>query len=124
MHNFYIFHTKTRFLKDINPNFCFFSLLCFLTKVPSRKPKLGSIPSTVAAPPSPLSRSRCPSSTKLATPCKACGRPDMPERFHSHPVTTSSPCLKPIITNREQSGKLLLFLSLQYSSIFVTTIYL
>lgn len=26
-------------------------------------------------------------STKLPEPCKTCGRPDLPERFHSHPVT-------------------------------------
>lgn len=26
-------------------------------------------------------------STKLPEPCKTCGRPDQPERFHSHPAT-------------------------------------
>jgi hypothetical protein len=26
-------------------------------------------------------------STKLPEPCRTCGRPDQPERFHSHPVT-------------------------------------
>ncbi|XP_060516992.1 zinc finger protein 474-like [Cylas formicarius] len=27
------------------------------------------------------------SSTKLPEPCRSCGRPDQPERFHSHPAT-------------------------------------
>lgn len=30
-------------------------------------------------------------STKLPEPCKTCGRPDQPERFHSHPATPLKP---------------------------------
>lgn len=30
-------------------------------------------------------RGKCGKSTKLPEPCRTCGRPDAPERFHSHP---------------------------------------
>lgn len=33
-------------------------------------------------------------STKLPEPCKTCGRPDQPERFHSHPATPLKPLKK------------------------------
>ncbi|KAF2884241.1 hypothetical protein ILUMI_21933 [Ignelater luminosus] len=33
-------------------------------------------------------------STKLPQPCKTCGRPDQPERFHSHPATPPKPLKK------------------------------
>lgn len=33
-------------------------------------------------------------STKLPQPCKTCGRPDQPERFHSHPATPPKPFKK------------------------------
>lgn len=50
-------------------------------KVPSRKPNLMTI-QTRRMPSPDLVKS-----TKLPSPCKTCGRPDLPERFHSHPAT-------------------------------------
>lgn len=50
-------------------------------KVPSRKPNLATI-QTRRMPSPDLVKS-----TKLPSPCKTCGRPDLPERFHSHPAT-------------------------------------
>lgn len=60
----------------INPNFFFCTW-----KVPSRKPNLTTI-QTRRMPSPDLVKS-----TKLPSPCKTCGRPDLPERFHSHPAT-------------------------------------
>ncbi|XP_044265542.1 uncharacterized protein LOC123011902 [Tribolium madens] len=34
-----------------------------------------------------VNKSNLSKSTKLPEPCKTCGRPDQPERFHSHPAT-------------------------------------
>ncbi|XP_066262351.1 zinc finger protein 474-like isoform X1 [Euwallacea similis] len=52
-------------------------------KVPSRKPNLTTIRMVKRMPSPDLGKS----STKLPSPCKTCGRPDLPERFHSHPAT-------------------------------------
>ncbi|XP_048523357.1 zinc finger protein 474 isoform X2 [Dendroctonus ponderosae] len=52
-------------------------------KVPSRKPNL----TTIRIPNTRLSSPDQEKSTKLPSPCKTCGRPDQPERFHSHPAT-------------------------------------
>lgn len=49
--------------------------------MPSRKPNLATI-QTRRMPSPDLVKS-----TKLPSPCKTCGRPDLPERFHSHPAT-------------------------------------
>ncbi|KAL1513549.1 hypothetical protein ABEB36_002949 [Hypothenemus hampei] len=62
-------------------------------KVPSRKPILTTIPMVTRLPSPDLVKS----STKLPSPCKTCGRPDLPERFHSHPITSiKSTVQKPI----------------------------
>ncbi|CAG9766422.1 unnamed protein product [Ceutorhynchus assimilis] len=53
-------------------------------KIPIRKPTL----TTIATPNSDLVKSSL--STKLPSPCKTCGRPDLPERFHSHPTSKRS----------------------------------
>lgn len=55
----------------------------FFSKVPSRKPTL----TTIRIPNTRLSTPVLEKSTKLPSPCKTCGRPDQPERFHSHPAT-------------------------------------
>ncbi|XP_030763978.1 uncharacterized protein LOC115888399 isoform X2 [Sitophilus oryzae] len=58
---------------------------------PSKKPILSTIKQreTTVAPPALASNpTKSPSaSIKLMPPCKTCGRPDLPERFHSHPTT-------------------------------------
>ncbi|KAJ8924138.1 hypothetical protein NQ315_006922 [Exocentrus adspersus] len=43
------------------------------------------------------------SSTKLPEPCTTCGRPDQPERFHSHPAT---PMMRPSGKRREEAPKI------------------
>lgn len=47
-------------------------------------------------------------STKLPEPCSTCGRPDQPERFHSHPATPMRPMGKRTEESPKVPGKLLL----------------
>ncbi|XP_076268480.1 uncharacterized protein LOC143201363 isoform X1 [Rhynchophorus ferrugineus] len=55
-------------------------------RVPSRKTTLTTIKQRSSTP-LPLPSDTVKSSIKLPLPCKTCGRPDLPERFHSHPTT-------------------------------------
>lgn len=45
-------------------------------------------------------------STKLPEPCSTCGRPDQPERFHSHPATPMRPSGKRTEVSPKIPGKL------------------
>ncbi|XP_050305951.1 uncharacterized protein LOC126743062 isoform X2 [Anthonomus grandis grandis] len=72
-------------------------------KVPLRKPILTTIQPTSAA--SLITdmgaKGVTSSSIKLPSPCKTCGRPDLPERFHSHPATPLKTTPKKTVASKD-----------------------